>query len=31
MRHVTLSEATLEFIGARGGILTVADQIYLVG
>ena len=31
MRHVTLSESALEFIGARGGVLTIADQIYLVG
>jgi hypothetical protein len=31
MRRTSLSEAVLEFVGARGGIVTIAEQVYLVG
>ncbi len=31
MQHITLSDAALEFIAARGGVLTISEQVYLVG
>lgn len=31
MRTITLSQSTLDFVAARGGVLTIADQVYLVG
>lgn len=31
MRRVTLSESTLAFIRDRGGVVTISEQVYLVG
>ncbi len=31
MRRVTISDSTREFIAARGGVVTIANQVYLVG
>ncbi len=31
MRRVTMSDAVLAFVGERGGVLTIADGVYLVG
>jgi hypothetical protein len=31
MRRVTISEAALEFVRARGRILAISEQVYLVG
>ncbi len=31
MRRVTLSESALEFVGARGSVVTISEQVYLVG
>jgi hypothetical protein len=31
VRHIELSETVIEFVAARGGILTIADGVYLVG
>jgi hypothetical protein len=31
LRRVTLSERAVEFIKARGGVIRIAEQVYLVG
>jgi hypothetical protein len=31
VRRITLSESALEFVRDRGGVLTIADAVYLVG
>jgi hypothetical protein len=31
MRRVVLSDAVREFVAARGGVLTIAEQVYLAG
>jgi hypothetical protein len=31
MRRVTLSDSALEFVAARGGVMTISEQVYLVG
>jgi hypothetical protein len=31
MRKVTLSEAVVEFIRTRGGVVSISEQVYLVG
>lgn len=31
VRRITLSESTLGFVQARGGILTISEAVYLVG
>jgi hypothetical protein len=31
MRRVTLSDSTLEFVAARGGVVTISNRVYLVG
>ncbi len=31
MRQITLSEPVLDFVAARGRVITISEQIYLVG
>lgn len=31
MRRIALSDAVLEFVGRRGGVLAIADGVHLVG
>lgn len=31
MRQVTLSDAVVQFVRARGRVLSVSEQVYLVG